>query len=517
MKRSMPKFSRRDFLKLTSALSGALALSNLSPKFSFAQSDHRPSSQQDGETPGILIFVFDAMSARNLSLYGYNRKTTPNFERFAQRATVYNAHYSAGSFTTSGTASLLTGLYPWTHRAINESGLIARDLVEENLFRAVGKKYYRLAYSQNIWPNYFFGQFQTDIEKVLSPAAFSLVDQLVGDKFGGDLANSHRVFDDFLFQDGTPPASLVFGLAERILLRRAVARAQSDDYPRGLPRTGNYPIFFQLKDVFDGLMSTVEKLSPASLAYLHLWSPHAPYRAARKFDSIFVDGWRPKPKPDHELGDHIPPSSVNDRRRNYDEYIANLDYEFGRLIDLLEAKGILDRSYVVVTSDHGEFFERGVEGHISPLLYDPVVQVPLLISSPGQKSRQDVHTPTNSVDIVPTLAHLTGNETPAWCEGQILPALGGSEDPDRSIYMMDAKVNPAFGPLSIASFAIRKGKYKLSCYRGYEKYQGKDRFELYDMESDPEELNDLYSANPEIAKPLQDELLGKVEIKNGKR
>ena len=207
---------------------------------------------------------------------------------------------------------------------------------------------------------------------------------------------------------------------------------------------------------------------------------------------------------------------MNDRRRNYDEYIANLDNEFGRLLDFLDAKGILDRSYVVVTSDHGEFFERGEEGHISPMLYDPVIQVPLLISSPGQKSRQDVTIPTNSVDILPTLAHLSGNAIPDWSEGQVLPALGGTEDGERSIYMMDAKVNPAFGPLTVGSFAIRKGKYKLIYYKGYEQYKGKDAFELYDMESDPEELNDLYSGNPSIAKPLQDELTGKIEAENSK-
>jgi arylsulfatase A-like enzyme len=207
---------------------------------------------------------------------------------------------------------------------------------------------------------------------------------------------------------------------------------------------------------------------------------------------------------------------VNDRRRNYDEYIANLDAEFGRLLDFLDRKRILDQSYVVVTSDHGEFFERGVEGHISPLLYDPVVQVPLLISAPGQKTRQDVHIPTNSIDVLPTLVHLGGNQVPDWCEGQILPALGGSEDPDRSIYMMDAKVNPAFGPLSVASFAIRKGKYKLIYYKGLEQYKGADTFELYDMESDPEEIHDLFSGEPAAAKPLQDELLGKIESENSK-
>jgi len=496
----MPKLSRRDFLKLGSILSGTFAVSRLARNFGAAPA-----------RPNILVFVFDAMSAENLSLYGYHRKTTPNLERFAAQATVYNAHYSAGNFTTPGTASLLTGLYPWTHRAINESGLIERSLVGQNLFRAIGKDYYRLAYSQNMWPNYFFGQFQHDIEKILSPAAFSLVDQIVGDKFGADLADSHRAFDDYLFQDGAPPASLVFGLAERILLRRAVARAPAEDYPRGLPRTGNYPIFFRLKDVFDGLIETVRSLRPQSLAYLHLWSPHAPYRPDKDFDSAFVDGWRPKPKPDSALGDHSTPSHMNDRRQNYDEYIANLDSEFGRLLDFLNAHGIFNDSYVIVTSDHGEFFERGVEGHVTPLLYDPVVRVPLLISSPGQKSRQDVNIPTSSVDVVPTLAQLSGAAVPDWSEGQVLAGMGGAEDPQRSIFMMDAKENPAFAPISTGSFAMRKGKYKLIYYKGFGHYDGKDAFELYDMESDPDELNDLYSERSSDAVALRDELLAKVQ------
>ena len=81
----MSGFSRRDFLKLSSVLSGAWAVSRLSPL-------SLPSAGSPGSLPNILIIVFDAMSAKNLSLYGYHRKTTPNLERFAQRATVYNQH-----------------------------------------------------------------------------------------------------------------------------------------------------------------------------------------------------------------------------------------------------------------------------------------------------------------------------------------------------------------------------------------------------------------------------------------
>jgi arylsulfatase A-like enzyme len=501
----MSGISRRDALKVGAALSGALAVSRLAP--GLTSSGSTPASA----SPNIVVLVFDALSAENLSLYGYRRKTSPNLERFASRATVYNAHYSAGSFTTPGTASLLTGLYPWTHRAIDESGLIARRVVDENLFRALGSSYYRLAYSQNMWPNYFFGQFQGDLDRVLSPAAFSLVDQIVGDKFGVDLVDAHRAFDDFLFQDGSPPASLVFGLAERIQLRRAVARAPASDYPRGLPRTGNYPIYFRLKDVFDGLMSTIESLKTPSIAYLHLWAPHAPYRASGKFDNAFADGWRPKDKPDHLLGDHILPRNVNDRRQNYDEYVADIDSEVGRLIDFLDRRGILESTYLVITADHGEFFERGVEGHITPLLYDPVVRVPLVISAPGQTSRRDVNIPTSSLDLLPTLAQLAGGGLPAWCEGQVLAGFGGAEDPERSIYMMDAKENSAFAALTKASFALRKGQYKLICYRGFSQYGGSDQFELYDMQNDLAELNDLYTETSAVAKALRDKLLTKVE------
>src|SRR5512140_96137 len=134
----MTKLSRRDFLKVGSIVSGSAALSGLAPRVLAA-------SSASSAAPNILVFVFDAMSAKNLSVYGYRRKTTPNLERFAQHATVFNQHYSAANFTTPGTASLLTGLYPWTHRAINQSGLIARNLIDRNIFRAMGPQYYRLA------------------------------------------------------------------------------------------------------------------------------------------------------------------------------------------------------------------------------------------------------------------------------------------------------------------------------------------------------------------------------------
>ena len=502
----MSNFSRRDFLKLAGLASGAVAMSQLAPRFL---------RRQMSDAPNVIILVFDAMSARNLSLYGYKRDTTPNLQKFAERANVYHKHHAGGNFTTPGTASLLTGTYPWTHRAFDIAGLIERERMEHNIFTAFGSGYHRLAFSQNLLPNYFFGQFANDIETILPASSFSLIEQVTGEAFKKDLPSAYRSFDNFLFQDGSPPASLVFGLADRILLRSKEARTSVDDYARGLPRAGDHPLFFQLKDVFDGVNSTVNELNSTGpyLAYLHLWAPHAPYKPTKEFDQIFQDNYHPVRKPDHRFGDRIPYYKLNGRRQNYDEFIANVDAEFGRLMDTLENSGALDNSYVVVTSDHGESLERGVEGHVTKLLYEPLTHIPLLISAPGQKLRQDVYTPTNNVDILPTLLHLTSHAVPDWAEGALLPGFGGIEDMERSLFTVEAKGNSAFTPLTHVTVAMVKGNYKMIYYAGYETEVS---FELYDLENDYEELEDLYPSQPSFSKVLKDELLEKLDSVNAK-
>jgi len=504
----METLSRRDFLKVSSAMSGAAAVSGLTR-------GALPSAlNTSGALPNILIFVFDAMSAANLSLYGYARKTTANLELFAERATVYHQHYSAGNFTTSGTASLLTGLYPWTHRAINQSGLVRRDLVDHNAFRVLGERYHRLAFSENLWPIYLLNQFHQDLEEILSPASFGLMNSMASDQVAAGVASGSRAIGDLLFQDGHAPASLLFGVAERLRLYETVARAPTQDYPSGLPHTETYAVFFKLKEVFDGLIATAESLVRPSAAYLHIWSPHDPYIPTKSFEGMFLnDGWIPEPKPSHRLVDperHKSRATLDDQRRRYDEYIANLDAEFGRLIDALRTSGVLDTSYVIVTSDHGEQFERGFAGHGSPLLYDPVVRVPLVISAPGQSSRRDVHIPTASVDVVPTLAQLSGGPVPDWCEGQVLPGLGGAEDAERSLFMMEAKLDNPHKPFTQASFAMRRGRYKLIDYMGYPQYRVQHRFEMYDMASDPDELNNIYTETMSAAWSMKEELLARI-------
>jgi len=119
--------SRRDFLKLASLL----------PLTAFSSPIENLLTRQrsSDNLPGVIVLIFDAWSAKNMNLFGYPLQTMPNFERFVEKTTIYHNHYSAGSFTIPGTASILTGLYPWSHRAFTlGAGGVAREHIDHQLF-----------------------------------------------------------------------------------------------------------------------------------------------------------------------------------------------------------------------------------------------------------------------------------------------------------------------------------------------------------------------------------------------
>jgi arylsulfatase A-like enzyme len=497
----MNRLSRRDFLKLAAMAPAALAFSQtIAP------------SPLGADSPNIIMLIFDAMSADNLSIYGYPRKTSPNFERLAQRSNVFHSHYSAGSFTTSGTASLLTGLYPWTHRAISINGQVAPAFADKNIFALFGNSYDRAGFGQNFLAELLLSEFRSNLDVHLSPASFSVREQMLGSAFENDTPASYYALDDFLFRSSDSPRSLMFGLIERALFGFRLKSISTAGYSDNIPHT-DYKIYYRLEDVFRGLMSELKQFKQPFLAYFHLWSPHAPYIPSQKFEQLFKkDKWTPPKKPNHPLGTQATFATMQFQRQQYDAYVANVDWEFGQFLDELDASGVLDRTFLIVTADHGEMFERGVFGHDSPLMYDPILHIPLLISAPDQKARSDIYSQTNSVDVLPTLLHIAGRELPVWAEGQPLPNFGGVEDNSRATYSVDAKVGSSFGKLSVASLAMRKNGHKLIYYKGYTET---DWFELYNLQEDAEELNDLYNKDVATSNMMRDELLTAFNQRSG--
>lgn len=494
------RLTRRDFLKLASTLPLLAAL------------DRIPASQpkrlaQAQELPNLIIILFDALSAFHLSLYGYPRETSPNLDRFAARATVYHNHHSAANFTTPSTASLFTSSYPWTHRAYTLSGLVSPDVVSNNVFRLLEDKYYQLVFSQNLFADTLLYQFEEHLDQHVGLDSFSLVGHtFYNHLFEGDAIHGLKSYDQFLFKREEAHGSLLLSILNDLntMLRYRLSERQlTDIHPYGPPRLANTDVYFLLEEVMNGVMGLLSESPRPCFAYLHLMPPHEPYVPTRQFLGSFNDGWAPAAKKRHRLAPGVSEKRLNERRQTYDEFIANLDADFGRLLDHMEEIGLLENSYVIVTSDHGELFERGVHGHSTSLLFEPVIRVPLIISSPGQRQREDVRALTSNVDLTPTLLHITGAPIPEWCEGQVLPGLGGEQSLERSVFVVEAKKNLAYSALRKATIALIKGRYKLVRYLGYRHYR--DAYELYDLENDPEELNNLYPSHP-AAGELQAEL-----------
>ena len=497
--------NRRDFLKLAGSLPLGLTLPPLAQTVS-------PSLLQDGRK-NILIIVFDAFSAYHLPVYGYARNTTPNIARLAERAILYHKHYAGGNFTTPGTASLLTGALPWSHRAFRHNGTVAESFVNRTVFQAF-KDRYSLAYSHNPLANTLLKQFAGSIDDLVPLDRLLLTtDGFVEKLFGqdDDIASVAWTRAVKKQEEGYSYSLFLSDLYASYVDSKI--KAYKPLFPRGLPNIKS-DNFFLLEDAIDWLQDKLGQTPQPFLGYFHFMPPHAPATTHRDFYGAFAkDGYKPPIKPEDIFTDGNSYSELVRRRMSYDEYILYLDREFARLFDYLEGSGLLEDTWLVLTADHGELFERGIRGHISPLLYQPVVRIPLMIFEPGRTSRHDVHALTSAVDVLPTLLHVTGEAPVDWTEGQVLPPFS-SNDPgtDRLIYTLNAKNSFPDAPLRRATAMLVSGRYKLTYFFGYpELGEGIERVELYDIEADPEELNDLYAQEKQVGADLLDQLKAKLK------
>ena len=220
---------------------------------------------------------------------------------------------------------------------------------------------------------------------------------------------------------------------------------------------------------------------------VQLMDPHWPYEAPVRFDLERDDCGRCDSLEILEVGE-VPDRVKLEVRRRYDAEVAFTDAEIGRLYDELERRGILDRTWFVVTADHGEEFwehERFTHG-LS--VYDEVLRVPLVVVPPVgmHESRRGV-TVGDQVrleDIAPTLIGIVGldRRPPRDLDGEtLLPLIEDGTDPSSG--------RPAVvGYLRTeddGTWAVRDDRYKL-IVRGE-----LDGGQLFDLHSDPRETRDL--------------------------
>jgi len=378
----------------------------------------------------VIWVVLDAAGARYFGCYGNERPTTPKIDAFAESATRFERAYAQAAWTLPSTGSFLTGRYPPMQRRdlrLTENETLAAVLQREGLRTA--------AFSENPYVTREFG-FGTGFDEFR-------------EYFPYDVIRETR--DDFERQDS----------------QRTV-----DDALAWVRANQNERIFL----------------------YVHLLPPHAPYDAPPPFGGRFDRDRRGAAS-----GRPLLLAAVNDGRVTldageleqvrlaYQENLAFGDHQVGRLLDGLAELGRLERSLVIVASDHGEAFqEHGLLMHTATV-YEEMIHVPLLLRLPSAERLPERFGGVVELrSIYPTI-----------CEALALRSCPPDLAPSLLERIRDAGTRPglarswARGRQGVVA-ALVLDRHKLIA-RGL----NFEPLALYDLHEDPGESTDLRAQRPE--------------------
>ncbi|MEM6688916.1 MAG: sulfatase [Planctomycetota bacterium] len=189
--------------------------------------------------------------------------------------------------------------------------------------------------------------------------------------------------------------------------------------------------------------------------------------------------------------------------RRYCETILGVDDSVGRVLQKLKDMGIHDETLVIYMGDNG--FMWGEHGLIDKRVsYEASMRVPMIMQCPDlYEGGQAVERVIGNIDVGPTVLHAAGLETPAQMDGQSFLDLPNNPDMswrDNFLYVYYWEKN---FPQTPTQFALRGDRFKYITYYGLW-----DADELYDLQSDPGELNNLLydPAYKSVAKSMEDEL-----------
>lgn len=322
--------------------------------------------------PSVLLIILDTVRAKSLSLYGHSRPTTPNLERWAARAVVFDSAYAPSSWTLPSHASYFSGR---PHRELKVDWLEPLADSVPVVAEAFAQAGYRTGGFASNW-------FYTTRES--------------------GLARGFAHYQDFRRS------------AKQLLLHSAPGQLLVSRHP------GHYD---RERDVHRKDAATVRR------EFLS-WAAED---SARPFFAFlnFFDAHKPYSTPP---GGHPNFGGMKTAADGYDVNIWYVDRELGALLEELERRGTLEHTWVVITSDHGELFgEHGLQGHGNSL-YAPSVHVPLMILGPDLPVGRRVTHPVTVTDVARTLVDVAGIAAPG-IEGESLtdcwtePACGDTVPP----------------------------------------------------------------------------------------
>ncbi|HEU5154630.1 MAG TPA: sulfatase [Gemmatimonadales bacterium] len=406
------------------------------------------------DRPNLILLVIDTQRADHLSLYGYSRPTSPNLDRFAAQSLTFDNATASAPWTLPSHATMMTGHPLSAHRA----GVAKRPFLD--------------------------GRFTT-IAEALGESGYATGGFIAnvfwcGRRTGLDRGFVH--YEDYFGHPGDAIARTVLGrwLAYHVLpalgRREIPGRKSAADVNRSM-----------LKWI-DGLKGR------PFFVFANYLDVHKPFRPPAPYLGRFSGTTRLSRAPREPMidigaqGAELRTESQEEIQRDidgYDESILYLDAQLGEFFTALAQRGLLDKSLVIVTSDHGEAFgDHGLFSHGNSLYRDQI-SIPLVLHWPGHVETTRLHHPVGLDQIAPTLAQAG--------------RLAAGRFPSRSLLEP-----PDSGAAAMSQVAGRTGlPPELPVSKGWLAALVTDRFhfiqseagtsELFDFVSDPREDHNLAS------------------------
>ncbi len=383
------------------------------------------------DRPSLLLVTLDTTRADHLGCYGYARATSPHLDALAGESTVFTRAIAPATWTLPSHASLFTGKCPTSHGARYDT---TGDLVLTSVIpNRPGLSAYRV---RGVAPT------ETTLAGILRQAGYR-----TGGVAGGPwlkaifgLGTGFESWDD----DGIDSVS---------------GRIAADVNARAVP--------------------WLETVAEPFFLFLNYFDAHAPLTPPPGFADAFLPaplapGARPSPEQTLAL---------------YDGEIRYADQHLGEVLATLRRRGLYDRTWIIVTADHGELFgEHGLQGH-GTAPYQEVLHVPFVSKPPrgdggiGQRSDR-----IQLTDVMPLVLDRLGVPRPPGIQGGVPPHLGRP-------LMAESYTLAALYPRG-DWIAIFDGDWKFM-------WNSRGASELYDLAADPHEEHNLIAAEPDRAASLE--------------
>jgi arylsulfatase A-like enzyme len=425
-------------------------------------------------TPNVLLIVLDTVRADHLSVYGYERETTPNLARLAAQGVRFERARSTAPWTLPSHASLFTGRWPHELSASLRGPLDGRYPTLAERLRDQG------FVTAGFVANTTYCSAETGLNRGCvhyEDHILSALEILRGSALG------RRVLD------------------------KVVTSAQKLGAAAGLGpwlAPGNGKEFKDAATInrdFLTWLSGPDVQRRPFFAFLNYFDAHHPYVLPEGFDQHF--GLRPESHADNLIlhrwwtldKRHLPPRHVALARDAYDDCLAYLDEQLGRLFAELGRRGVLDHTLVIVTADHGEHLgEHELYGHASSL-YGPEVHVPLLMVAPsGVPAGATVAAPVSLRDLPATVTDLLGLGAESPFPGTSLARYWDTAAPEGPAAepVLSEVDEPVKGPANDGRSPVFRGAMKaLTTDEAVYIRNGDGREELFDLATDPQETRNL--------------------------